>query len=350
MGIDQYNVLGGVDSMVSVRFTPWHRTNFQRVEHLIRSAHEAMVLGGIDWQVERTPLFVPTGIAAAIMDPEYHLDVDDLSVEELRGIVKSLRHADEHTAVVRGDNGFVLGVHSSAYGLLQNDQIEQLAQAVLDVRPDAHIESAGALYKGKVVWVLVRLQDEDVAFGEGYEKLQRYVLVYKSHDGSHPLVVRATNVRVECMNTFAMATKGQKAFVRVKHTKNAEDYATVARDSLKFAVANFRSMEKEIEQLLNKPISSIGDFAKKVLGEKKADEGRGATLWDQRFNAIVAEYHADHNANVLGTAWGAVMAVNGYELWAQGTRGQGRADAQFARLLGDNFDLTDKARGLALAL
>lgn len=319
MGIDQYNVLGGVETSVNARFTPWFglRDGITVTEYRLTDANEATRLAGLDWQVDEVSL----------------KDIYDRPL------------ADEHKLRVRSSDGAVLGVGSPRYGVIQNSEAERMAEAILGIRPDAHIESAGALFHGKVVWFLVRLDDETKSFRDG-DTHYRYMLIYTSHDGTRPFAVRFTNVRVQCMNTFSLAIgKASELVHTIRHTSNAKDYVTEAIAATQAAMATFDLMDLEIERLLTTEMSkpyALAAFGK-VLGERKEDPGRSQTMWDNAFHAIVNEWNADYNDDIRGTAWGTVMAVNGYELWDRTVRGRTRPEAQMAALLGGDYALTAKA-------
>lgn len=321
MGIDQYGVLGGVESMMS-RFTPWHGLSDTKVlvNEKVTDANRALVLAGLDWQVQEMLL-------------------SDLMPNPL---------ADEHKLRIRATDGAILGVGSPKYGLIQNDAMSHLAQEIINFRHDASIESAGSLFHGKVAWMLVRLDDEARSFHNGDETMWRYLLVYTSHDGSKPFAVRFTNVRVECMNTISMAWgKASQLLHTVRHTSNALNYVYEAEQSVKEAVQTFDLMDMEIESMLSTELPKSMAYAtfKQVLGEP-TDSKRGKSMWEKAFDGIVNEYNADHNANIRGTEWGAVMAVNGYELWGQTSRGQDKAQKQMRHLLDGSYPLTSKALAL----
>lgn len=323
MGTDKYGVIGGVDSMMSARFTPWHGLSDMkvRVDERVTDVDYAFTLGQIEWTIS----------------------------EHLLSEFTDLGLADEHKLIVRDDTRDILGIGSDRYGLIQNDVLKLLVRPVLEFRPDAHIESCGGLFKGKVVWALVRLDDETKAFGKGGDERQyRYLLFYTSHDGSKPLAVRFTNVRVECMNTFSMAFGRASQLVQtIRHTTNATQYAVQAESALKQALETFDLLDMEIETLLAREHSKSDSMTtfKTILGDRP-DEGRARTMWDKQFDGIVDEWNADHNQNIRGTAWGTVMAVNGYELWGQSARGQTVAEKQMKHLLDGRYKLTEKALAL----
>lgn len=325
MGIDQYNRIGGVETSINSRFTPWMGLSdtIQRTEVRLVDAHEAHRLAQINWSVNEIML-------------------SDIIPNPL---------ADEHKLRVRSTDGAILGVGSPRYGLIQNDAVAQLAQAIIDFRPDAHVESAGSLFNGKVVWNLIALDDEAMSWAGGAEKHFRFLLVYTSHDGSKPFAVRFTNVRVQCMNTFSMAMgKANEMLHTVRHTSNALHYVKEAEDSVRAAIQTFDLMDMEIEELLGTEMkrgAALASF-KKVLGEP-TDSKRSQTMYDNAFSAIVQEYDADFNDNIKNTAWGMVMAVNGYELHRQTSRGQSNSEKQFKHLLAGQYPLTAAAFALATA-
>lgn len=319
MGIDQYNRIGGVESSINSRFTPWMGLSdtIKRTDERLIDAFDAHRQAGIDWQVNE-------------------LLLSDIIDNPL---------ADEHKLRIRSTDGAVLGVGSPRYGLIQNDSVATLAQEIIRFRPDAHVESAGSLFNGKVVWNLIALDDEAVSWAGGAEKHYRFLLCYTSHDGSKPFAVRFTNVRVQCMNTFSMAMgKANEMLHTVRHTSNAVGYVKEAIDSVKAAVQTFDLMDMEIEAMLSQSMSKAAAMSafKEILGEP-TDSKRGKTMWESAFDGIVSEYNADFNDNIRGTEWGFVMAVNGYELHRQSSRGQSNAEKQFKHLLAGQYPLTNKA-------
>jgi phage/plasmid-like protein (TIGR03299 family) len=318
MGNNKYNEIGGVETSISARFTPWMglTSTILRTEERLVDAHKAHQLAGIDWQVS-------THLLSEFID-------------------KPL--ADETALVIRNTDQAVLGVAGDGYTEIQNAEVANMAQAIIEFRPDAHVESAGALHHGKVVWNLLALDDQVRTLSAG-DKHYRYMLVYTSHDGSRPFAVRFTNVRVQCQNTFSIALgEGSVLLHKVRHTKNALDYIREAHESVKQAINTFDLWDVEMERLINTPVSKSDNYAviKAVLGEP-SDSKAAMTRWDNVFDAIDREYNADFNANIRGTAWGTIMAVNGYELHSQTSRGQSKADKQFTHLLSGKFPLTAKA-------
>ena len=325
MGIDQYGVIGGVDSMVSVRFTPWHGVSDlkKRVEFEIQSGRQALTLAGIDWAVRKV---------------------------SMSDLLPGMGLADEYSVIVRSDNNDILGVHGPAYEVIQNEALADVVDGVITAVPGSYVESAGGLFKGKVTWALVRLPESTTYFGtDGAERHERYIMVSTSHDGSYGFTIRPTDVRVECMNTISMAWRGNKAMYKVRHTTNAADYVAEAQQGLAVALANWEGLDAEIKALLDTKVD-MGDFlvdvVPAVIGKRPEDEGRSQTIYDNRFAGIMQAYNEDHNEAIAGTAWAAVNAFNEYEVWSTQTRSRSRAEAQMIRVLNEDFPLTRQALAL----
>lgn len=320
------NVVGGIGTMMSVRERPWHYSENQdrvrMVEHNVTSGAQALTLAGIDWTVEK-------------------LSLADLTID--------LPNAEEFSVIVRQDTRAVLGVHKQGYGVIQNDHLGHMADAIILASPEgAYIDTAGSLYEpGKVVWMLVRLADSTVQnLDSPYEQ---WLLVCSSHDGSKTFSVRFVKVRVVCMNTFSMAMHKTKALYTVRHTTNAVDYMANAREAVGMAIANSKAMDEQIARLLEVPYTSDRLLDPKVGLITQVDkprpekEGRSQTEWDKRFDSIVDAYTQDYNLEIMDTAWGAVNAFQEFEQWSKGVRGRSVGDAQMSRLMNEDWPMTAKA-------
>lgn len=318
-------VVGGIDTMMSVRQRPWHYSEnedrVRMVDHDVTSGAQAITLAGLDWAVEKVAL-------------------SDLTI--------GLPNAEEFTVVCRTDTKAVLGVHKAGYGLIQNSTLGDMADAIILAADDgAFIDTAGSLFApGRVVWMLVRLPDSNVSLDSPYE---HWLLIASSHDGRMAFSVRFVKVRVVCMNTFSMALGKTKAIHTVRHTANAMDYMGNAREAVGMAIASSKAMDLRIERLLDTEYT-----ADKMLDPKKGliaqidkarpeKEGRGQSEWDKRFDAIVDAYTQEYNLPIMDTAWGAVNAVQEFEQWGKGVRKRSMADAQMSRLMDGTWPLTTAA-------
>ncbi len=151
---------------------------------------EAIKLAKLDWTVSKKSMF-------------------DADMKQIPGYV----------ALTRDDNKEILSVAKSSYGIVQNEKaFEILDQLSMD--GSLKYESAFSIRGGKIVNLLARMPGaEEVADGD---KLIKYMLLQTSFDGSTPLRILPTYVRVVCANTWKQALRnGKENIFSVKHTKNA---------------------------------------------------------------------------------------------------------------------------------
>jgi phage/plasmid-like protein (TIGR03299 family) len=113
-----------------------------------------------------------------------------------------------------------LGVVGAQYRVIQNiDAFRCFDPCVATGKVQYH--TAGSLRGGRIVWVLARISGSlQIAKDDLVEK---FILLSSSHDGSSPLTMAFTTVRVVCMNTLSMALKGATGDKRlnIRHTASA---------------------------------------------------------------------------------------------------------------------------------
>ena len=81
----------------------------------------------------------------------------------------------------------------------------------------------------------------------------------------------------------------------------------------------------------------------RLFGKRPSDEGRGQTLYDNKWDEVLAEWT---EATRQESAWDCVMAVQGYEQHRSHIRNTTRDMASVNRLLRDDFPMTRKAHAL----
>ena len=81
--------------------------------------------------------------------------------------------------------------------------------------------------------------------GDPREKIETYILLTNSHDGSTSIVVAVVPIRVVCENTLAWALKGAQRTMKVKHTESAKDQFIEARRTLEIGF-NYQQALREI--------------------------------------------------------------------------------------------------------
>lgn len=328
MGQDKEGVLGGVTSG-AFRVEPWHGLGDSvnsagevvgrksPISDSVRTGRELLAVAGLDWSVGK---------------------------DTLANLGLPLSGADDHSAVYREDTRHLLGIHSNAYGVVQNAVLGDYVDEILATRGDAQPVSAVELWRGRVVFIVIEFADMVRVVrkdGDSNDRMTRYMGLYTSHDGSYPLAVKFMSNLWVCQNTFT-PWQAETGFT-IRHTANADSIAKSARDSLALMVTSFDKFDDEVDRLLAIE-ATRRDLTDRViptvLGSRPTDEGRAQTIFDGKFDAIVAEWETMTRHE---SAFDAVMAVQGFEQHRSAIRGTTRDMASLVRVMRDDFPMTRKA-------
>jgi phage/plasmid-like protein (TIGR03299 family) len=274
-----------------------------------------------------------------------HLNDWDVRVEELAIPGRSHR---EYFATVR-TNPFdgeadVLGVVGERYKVLQNEELFQFGDNLLD---GGTWETAGSIKNGTVVFGSLAL-DRNINLdpnGRG-DKINSYLLVHTSHDGSLAIQASVTPVRVVCQNTLNIAVgergRGAKQSFRIRHTQTLEGKITAAREALGMANKYLDAFDVMANQMIAKEISDKQFFDIITAVYPKPEENvKGAmTKWETKIDTLNDIYFGETCVNVNGTAWGAYNAMTERLDWYRNPRG-GNAESVLAAASG--FDAATNA-------
>lgn len=262
---------------------PWHGLGIEVLG--LMTAQEALVKGGLDWEVEKRKLFA---------------DVEGNMV-----------HVPNHFATVRTKDNRPLGVVGNTYQVVQNVDALDFIDA-LTASGEAKYETVGSLQMGKIVWVMAKVPNVD-----GVDPVEPYLLCTTSHDGSSPVKVTATRVRVVCNNTLNAALQSSRNTFRIRHTTNVESKIEEARKTLAESLKYFHIAAEVDEKMKNEKFTEE-QLAKTVLKVFKGTEDVGdmsdrqVRSYDGILEDIIALTQRGMGVDlpgVKGTAWGAYNAL-----------------------------------------
>ncbi|MBU1218366.1 DUF932 domain-containing protein [Myxococcota bacterium] len=172
-----------------VKEPPWHGLGTV-LESAPQTAEEAIICAGLNWEVQKVPL----------------MTISALPVPDNYAVVRSTF-----------DQADVLGVVGSQYEPVQNRDAFAFFDAVIS---DGHAayDTAGSLKGGRIVWILAKVDGPLRITKDDY--VEKYLLLYNSHDGSCAVSMQFSPIRVVCSNTLAMArTSANEAYkVSLRHT------------------------------------------------------------------------------------------------------------------------------------
>lgn len=316
----------GIDSMMSVGDTgpkkPWHYTYNQDMIKLLAqdtkiTSKQVNEVAGLDWNVYQTPAYIAVGGDPNIFEDGY-ADLAGVQMK-LVGTVREKGKAPvpDYYLNVRDDIHRVVGIVKKRYRIFQNVEAPIFLDNLVD-SGDALYETAGSLHGGSQVFWLMRLPEGVEVAGDPREKLETYLLLTNSHDGSTSIVVAVVTIRVVCQNTLAWSLKSAIRTMKVKHTESAKDRFMEARRSLELGFTYQKELAEIGDQMVNKTFSDE-DFKKfldslvptpeAVVKDNKVTNQRGITMADNTKGLITQVYfNNETQTNIKGTLWGAVQA------------------------------------------
>jgi len=252
---------------------------------------------------------------------------------------------DNQSVLYRSDTGAPLGVVSdNRYCVHQPKEIMEFFADFLSDN-GLQIETAGAVRGGRIVWCMAKLGPDYGFLMPGNDKVDSYVRLQTSFDGSRATDLVATTVRQVCANTMRMvdaaaATRGYKnkhstefdrdglarafGLLGEQHRMTAEQWHALARIKVedRDALSFFAS-------LLDIDVAEIGKVDAK--GTKLV-----STKAENNLRALVTAYRkapGAHLASADGTAYGLLNAVTYYvdhSATVRDTEGDGARGARFA--------------------
>ena len=290
--------------------TPWH--GFGQKLDAPATAEEAIQAAHLDWDVGLESVY----------------SKDEPGRFGLMGIGAGHTVVEPYRFVRRQDNQQILGMRTSKYSIVQNRDAFGLFDAVIGPGQGVY-HTAGALRGGRVVWILAKIGDtREVVSGD---EVEPYILLCPSHDGSLPLQMRPTLVRVVCANTlnYAMRRREFSESVTIRHTGNIANKAVEVRKAIGLTEVYFDRMMEGVEELVSKPMneSSMRNFARSLYPTRQERNSHRYT--DEaiaKMEELFVVGRGQELPGVRGTAWAAYNAVTEfvdyYERVGRGEIGQ----------------------------
>lgn len=323
-------------SFVSHKEIPWHR-NGTVVEDAMTSA-EAIELAGLNYTVDKAKV-------AAIFP---------------KGVEPSGKYLYNTFATYRTDTYTPFGIVSDRYEIIQNSKAFEFMDSIVG-KGKAIYETAGALGKGETVFITAKLPYYITINGE--DTIENYLVVSNGHDGSSSLNIFLTPIRVVCANTLAVGLENNKFKIKLRHTTGISDRLDDARQLLNISSSITKNMQEVLTQLSKIKVTDevaakyfqslilskaeLESLAKQEIKLKESAEI--STRKKNIINSITDYYYKGiGQSDIIGTAYGAYNAVNGYLSNVKSITG----DKKMSSLVlgGTDFKLNNKALDLALTL
>ena len=313
-----------VESMFSARKSAWHGLGTVTADAL--TSRDAIRQAGLDWTVSTRPMVTfdaENGQAGFIEVPD-------------------------HYATVRDSDMSVLGVVGRRYTPIQNLECFEFMDTVVD-DSDAKYETAGSLYNGRGVWLLLNL-NKDVRVDDDVTK--NYLLLTNSHDGSSSLKGLTTPIRVVCANTLRLAISGKTNGFSFRHTSNLQGKVAQARATLVSALDYVDEFQVEMERLLDTEVSNeqFESIMNTVMPipEPTNENIKAVTRITNNRQTIENLFQAPEFPTHVNTAWSLVNATSNFEQWVSSIRGKASRDEKIAQktIAGTESPITQRVYSL----
>ena len=317
---------------------PWHGMGVSVGDDAVNSA-TMIEASGLDWETGLEPV-------------RYTLGAIDGGIMNLIDAAQILT-VPEKFVTIRRDTGAALGIVGSDYEVFHNRDCFDFMDAIASLGVKYH--TAGALGNGARVWIAGKL---DGALHIGHDRVDQYMLLSTSHDGSLKVTVRFTPVRVVCQNTLTMALHGSRdksSIVSVKHTGRIMDKLGEASKVLKVATAFYDDLGGMLNRMAGARVTpeQSRKYAEAVFGKGST---RAKNVVDRVLN-LSTQGMGNDTPEVAGTVWGLYNGVTeylGHERKPNGTAEATPEVQQAARVeslwFGTNADVNADAFALAMKL
>lgn len=261
------------DNMFSARgIRPWHGLGV--VVQDAPNSDEAIRLANLGWDVVQKPTFLEDGTEI----PNFF-------------------------ANVRSDTNEVLGMVKDKYTIAQNKEVFSFMDNIINNSKgvECKYETAGSLFNGRKVFMLVRLPETDLVG----DKVENYLFLSNSHDGTSGLTAGISNVRVVCNNTLQMAEKGAQRIWKIRHCSSLQSKVAEAEMSLGLALTYQERVAQDAERMALQKVNEekfFKEFFKKLDVSEKSKE---------KIMLDIRDLYTDKDdlQNFRGTAWGLYNAV-----------------------------------------
>lgn len=228
-----------------------------------------------------------------------------------------------------------LGFVGGRYNVFQNEELFAFGDNLLH---GGIWETAGSIKNGTVVFGSLRLNEDSVLDPNGAaDKVERYLLLHSSHDGTTQLSASVVGLRVVCNNTLTFALSNVEQSFKIRHTGSMDGKVEEARHALNLASAYFDEFDAQMEKLIQQTVTMDEAMAivRKVYPEPDNDSKAAMTRWENTMDQIDSIYKSDTVANIFGTKWGIVNAMTERLDWFRTPR---KGDAENLLVAASGFD------------
>lgn len=308
-----------------VKQAAWHGLG-NVLEIAPETPQEMLEASGLNWNIEKRPLWFEAGDSVLAVPDQYVL--------------------------VRDSDDSPFGIVGKTYQPLQNAEALDWAAPLIDSGYWSY-ETAGALREGKTCWFLLSQGEHEVMPGDS---LREFLLVNWTHDGKRSIVIQPTSVRVVCQNTLSASLASNVDRATIRHTVNMSMKMEEVRQIYEASTKAFAKQHEGFKVLADCiwKENQMKNYVDSLFGSEKENAsltGKGKTIAEDNRNEAL-EYVLKGKASgaeiTQGTAWGAFSGVSEF---VEHSLGKGRIKDRGENILyGRGADLLQTAFDTAMEM
>lgn len=333
----------------NIHGNPWHSGDIKVTKNDSTNLYPDAV------PVKRVRSLFDFPVVAAPVQFELPEIVEDGKVTQKAQLITS-----DRVAVAHGQTGELFGVFADSYVVHPYTEVllDNVSKIVSESAGDLHIDSAGLLAGGAEAWLSISTTGL-LTTPQGVQYFP-HIIASTSHNGTLATTYKAVNTMVVCDNTRAQALTEKTPGMKIKHTKYSANKLTEVANALGLLHAASDNFAAEVELLCAQPVTDAQwhEFVKVVAPISEDTKKAGVTRAETMREELTSLYVGDPRCEPWhGTAFGALQAVNVYDLWMRGTRGAAegldkfvKADRVRREAITGKLDTREQERANALAL
>lgn len=208
----------------------------------------------------------------------------------------------------RSDTHAPLSVVSKRYKVVQPHDVLEFYRDLTEAG-GFQLETAGVLKEGKKLWALAKTGQSTLL--KGGDKVNAYLLLATSCDGTLCTTAQFTSVRVVCNNTLQLAVGDSSGAVKVPHSRKFDP--ALVKQELGIGLTAWDRFVMSMKKLAERPVHKFEamNFIVNVLGDPDVAlaEQPNQNALQNVYNLYSGKGLGADMASANGTAWGLVNAV-----------------------------------------
>jgi phage/plasmid-like protein (TIGR03299 family) len=330
------------------RNTPFADNGYLIPEDCQDDSQKAISSVGMNWEVQLEPQ-----IELADVIKVHDLVLKKFTEPHLKQTEKELeKYFSDYWLIKRQDTGYVTGCVKKDYNCVQNMEMFKWFDPFLK-SGECKLETAGSFHKGKIVWILAKIDRQDMVI-TGDDKVSKYVLLSGGHDGGTAIRVGFNDIRIWCLNSLNYAHRSDSSnLLRVMHSKDATKNLEAIRNIMNVMDSKFEATAAQYRHLASKQINSK-DLEKYVRVIFDAEETEGKEISTQKRNVLEKVFQTIETGagqtEIDKTYWWALSGVNNYLNYSYGRSSDSRLSGIWFGSAAGSGKMNHQAFNLALEM